>query len=490
MLNITQKPATDVTTLCLRPDKGNWGAIILLAIIGGAPLLLTHKAPLSIDIMVGLLAVLLLVPALVFGYWQTRAVIIADEEGLRWRGFGGWRMAHWADVSDYYEQLIGKSKPALIIKTGLGRVYISPGLWTVTPELRTFIEQQATEARTKEWGLSGMRPEADWPRTFDYNTADNRFQNVLLPMTGLIVTVYLLWIVSPGAVRAAASLGWGWGLATFAIGSLGILPVGLLLAVCFRNQHATRRRKHHRLTLTQSGVLYENENSRIETPWQEITDLHFARGKELGYRCVVVSKQGVFEFSPSIKDSAVLRRALSKFATTLPEAKWRTTETDVLGEKTARWTSRCEGVGRRIYHYRTRTIRALLWFPTAIAIVIAAIHWGLAPLGLAPANTGMLLCYSVLTLWGWWRYAAAGIEIDDNGITQRTLFGTRTLAWDDVTDYGKSGGDAFVFGVLKSAKSHLWFWMGIGDVSNLKDEIQRHALNSRRHTWDKDAYDE
>ena len=43
------------------------------------------------------------------------------------------------------------------------------------------IVQKAMGARAQEWGLLGMRPEADWPRVFDYHTNDNRFTATILP---------------------------------------------------------------------------------------------------------------------------------------------------------------------------------------------------------------------------------------------------------------------------------------------------------------------
>lgn len=483
----------------VRPDKGNWGVVALFGVFSLFPLAL-FLSPRGMTIgqiwvPIGGWEMMTLVPALLLGVWQARAVVVANDEGLRWRGMGGWREAHWSDVTDYYEKVVAKAKPILIIETKAGQVRLGRNLWPEAPELRALVARQATTAKAQEWGVLGTRPDVDWPRVFDYNTMDNRFLSILLPVSVVLVVGYLLWIVSPGAVRTAAGLGWGWGLATFAIGGFGILPFGLFLAVFFRLQRATRRRKNQRLTLTRDGVLYEDQQDKVEAPWRDISDLYFARGKELSYHCVVVSRQGTFNFSPHIKDSAVLRRAFSTFATALPEAKWRTTESDVLGAETSRWASRCEGVGRRIYPYRTRTNRALLFLPTI---------FGLAPMlsvlltqwtgGVVKGNPGfaygITLLLGIPALLGWWRYWMAGIETDDMGITQRTLFGSRFLAWDKVEDYGKRGSDIFVFGVVQGAKTHVWFWLLIADVEELKAEIVRRARNSRNQTWDKDAEDE
>ena len=493
MIRAAQKLALDTTPVILRPDKGNWGTITFFALVGIAPLLLLFIAPIPMTttswILVSLLVGMFLIPAVLFAFWQAKAVVIADETGLRWRGFGDWRTANWAEVSDYYDQLLAAPKPRLTVETNAGRLRLNSGLWTATPALREVIGQKAIQAKAKEWGLLGMRPEADWPRVFHYDTSDNRFQRVVL-VTLVLVAGFLIWEILPGASRTAATMGLGWGLATIAVGGFGILPIGLYLAIFLRLQSATRRRKHQRITLTQAGVLYTDEHGSIKAPWRDITDLNIARGQELSSHYVVTAKQGTFDFSPSIKESAILRRAFPRFATALPEEKWNSTESDILGSLSSRWTSRCEGVGKRIYHYRTRTNRALLWFPTVLVLVFPLMYGVQSALGLATGSIGGLIGYGNLALWAWWRYSTASIQTDTEGITQRTLFGTKHLAWPEIIDYYQSGDDVFKFGILRGTSTRLWFWIGIADVESLKSEIARQAVNSLHHTWNTDTVNE
>lgn len=451
-------------------------------------------------LLIGALSLMLLVPTSLFGIWQARAVVIANDAGLRWRGMGGWRIARWSDVTDYYDQLGAKSKPLPVVKTDVGVLSLNStlwnsGLWTVTPELRQLIRQKATQAQAKEWGILGMRPEADWPRVFDYNTLDNRFAGIFVPGMAVVMIGLLLWQLRytiPGILETAA-MGWGWGLATLVLCSFGYLPMVVILLLPFQQQRALRRRRNQRITLTQDGVIYEDRQHKVEAPWADISDLHFARNKGLIHDCVVISKQGMFNFSLRIKDFAILRRALTTFATALPEAKWRAMETDMLGGEASRWTSRRVGVGKRIYHYRTRFNCIQLLGITVIALTFFGLEWLLPPLGLSPRVPGQVIFLSgmigILTAWGWWHYWAAGITIDDEGITQRTLWGAQHLTWEEVIDYYKTDGDTFR-GVVMGTKTRLRFWCNIGEVEELQSEIVRRAKNSRNQTWDKDGFDQ
>ena len=494
-MTITQEPAIDAPAVRLRPDKSNWGVIIFFAAIGIVPFLLflagSQPKAMADLVLMGVSEGMFLIPAVLFGIWQAKAVVVADEYGLKWRGMGRWHTAKWSDVTDYYERVLPKGKIGFTIETTSGKLNISPNFWSISPELKNIITQKANKARATRWEIMGLHSEVDWPRIFSYNTKDNRTNGIILYASVFVLIGLLLWVAVPGVIKAFHAQGGSWALATLGIFCFGMLPTPLLVIVVFRmRRSAMRGRSGQQITLRQEGVLYKDEARRVEAHWGDITDLFLTRGKEMTYRYVVVTTQGTFDFSPTIKDCAILSRALTAHATALPDAKWRNTETDTLGGISSRWTSGCEGVGKRVYHYRTRTIRAVLWFPTVMALGVAVMHWGLPLLGLAAPGTTGLFLYGALAAWGWWRYLCGAIETDTEGITQRTLFGTRHLAWEDVTDIRTSGDAPFLFGVVNGKKAHLQFWMGITDVADLKSEIARQAVNSAHRDWGKIVLDE
>ena len=209
----------------------------------------------------------------------------------------------------------------------------------------------------------------------------------------------------------------------------------------------------------------------------------------------VVTTQGTFGFLASISEFKIICLALATHARSLSEAKWRSEETDVLGGTASLWTSHCEGVGKRIYHYRTRTNRSLLslalFFSVMPTLSILIQQWsGFAAKSSIFSACGFALVLGLPVLLGIWRYSTAKIETDSEGITQWALGGARHLAWDEVEDYYQSGDDILKFGILKSKEMKLRFWIGIADVEDLKLEIEKQAINSLSRTWDRDSQDE
>jgi hypothetical protein len=90
-----------------------------------------------------------------------------------------------------------------------------------------------------------------------------------------------------------------------------------------------------------------------------------------------------------------------------------------------------------------------------------------------------------LTLWAYWRYRAASISTDRQGITQYGLFGKRSIDWGDIQDYYMSGGDILTFGNVIGSRTRVRFWRGIANIEELMTEIQRRAVRSRTKEWNR-----
>jgi len=98
----------------------------------------------------------------------------------------------------------------------------------------------------------------------------------------------------------------------------------------------------------------------------------------------------------------------------------------------------------RFYHYRTRSYRAALVGVTFLSLVclLLAISVGVGWLPGAPPPAAMAVAVSVgwgaLLLLGLRAYLKNGIATDDSGLTQRTVFRSRYLAWEQVQDFAFS----------------------------------------------------
>lgn len=82
--------------------------------------------------------------------------------------------------------------------------------------------------------------------------------------------------------------------------------------------------------------------------------------------------------------------------------------------------------------------------------------------------------------WITYLYKHDYIATDERGLTHRTPFGQRFIAWDDVTRFGKNDwGFFFIFG----ENARLCFFGGIVRQQELLDEIARRASNSQTREW-------
>lgn len=501
MIKIAETVAKGNETIQLHPSKENWGVIALFSVIGSAPLVLTFTKLLPMtgagQVALGLYAAFFLIPCAVFGYWQTRAVIIADDSGLKWRGLGKWHEAEWKEVTDYYAKLLPKSKTTLTIVTATAKFNIKSDIWGKAADFKKAIANKAIHAQVKEWEFFGARSEVDWPRIFHYNTSDNRFGLFVMPGMLTVAVAFYLWQIAPGFFRTLSTLGVGWAAATLGISLLGILPLALMSSIAMRVIGATARRRSQFITLNTDGLVFEGDNRRIEARWDDITGLVIEKPgrREIAPIHSVITTQGTFGFLASISEFKILCLALATHASSLSEAKWHSEKTDVLGGTASLWTSRREGVGKRVYHYRTCTNRSLLSLPLFFAVVpvlsILIQQWaGITIKGSAGFAYGMSLVLSLPVLLGIWRYSTAKIETDSDGITQWALGGARHLAWAEIEDYYQSGDDIFKFGNLKCKETKIRFWIGIANVEGLKLEIEKQAVNSLNRTWHRDSQDE
>ncbi len=152
-----------------------------------------------------------------------------------------------------------------------------------------------------------------------------------------------------------------------------------------------------------------------------------------------------------------------------------------LGSEAAKWSGSALGEGQRIYHYRTRTTRALLWAPTGLTLTLLIIP--LLPREVLPPNRDdgseailIIMCAACIigSLYGWWRFYKAAIHTDETGIEQHTPFGVKRLAWPEIEKYSLHSQGGWIAGKGK----RLTFSSYIADVEELKEEITRRAVNA------------
>jgi hypothetical protein len=427
-------------------------------------------------------AVVVVLPILIFAVYLVRAQIVADEVGLRWRGLRGWRAARWDEVTDFYEvNSRGSESVVNVVEMSAGPLWISSAIWTQAIALCDVVAQKATKAPSRTWEQRGKRANENWPYIFTYDTRDNRTLRIMMPTAGLLLLACYVSIFLPKFSQGVAEMGWAWELGQIALFGIVILFPLLGVVSFLLADRDTRRRYRERIIVTQRGIARENGDLRLAASWQEVQEfVTLPSGLHLTQYYLVITQQGEFDFTSRINELRLLQTLIERFA---PEAVARgrhrvPDEDNLLPNREPSLT------GERLYHYRTRAVRAMLWIPGAFALCFASIpclnRWGWTP----PRHdvvSPMLLAvvFGIVALWGWWRYRAACVRTDSLGITQETPFGKRSLFWGEVQDYYLRNETGYIIG----ANARIRFAILIANVEDLKAEIVQRATQSQSREW-------
>jgi len=322
-------PAAEATeTIICRPDGGAigifWTAIVLEALL----LLCTFanvflsSGPVWSDELIGLLMfnACLLPLSIVSGLYLRRACIVADVEGLRWRQTGRWRAAAWKDVTAFYgyQQLSSSSQPRLGVKmqTSAGALFLLADEWSSSAQLLQSIKQHAREVSGP--GLAGPRVKNSiLPLSCRYDTTVNR--NILRWLDNLhkyglaAVAVYfaLQWFTTHTLP------GWEWLLTPTGLFVLVKQALPLVLRPMYR---ATQPRLGDKVVADQDGLRFVTMQSDTTIPWADITDFY-----RVGFRYVVVTAAGKYDFLDTLTDAERLRAVIPRLAVNAARTGWRQT---------------------------------------------------------------------------------------------------------------------------------------------------------------------
>lgn len=481
-----------------RPHAGNCFGAAFFGLTGVglviASLLLSRSEPNQrlLWYALGLLISLPLIGiSLLVALWVSRACVIADEDGLRWRSIGRWRVATWDEVTDYYEQHLPNRRHGLpVVETRAGRLPLGSDL-THRDALLAVIAARAVQARVRSWGEKGMRAEDDWPRIFGYDTAHNRAAPWISGGSLAVLIVTMGWMLLPKTQGLVEEVGWPLGLGATLLAlclALGV-PAALVLPT-LPIHFETRRRRGQTVTVDLHGLRYSAPGREVAVCWDEVKAYFI--GSAPGWvqvvgPAVVVTARGTFDFLPTLEDATQLRALIRRHAVSASTNQWHETAPERLGGEAALWSGGSCGVGQRVYHYRTRTNRALLLFAGGhwLALAVSASFGPLRErLATDPAWVlGSAVVSTVALLWLTWRYRTAAILVDERGITQRAWNGSRFLAWAEVEELSTSGAESFQFGNVTGRGQRIRFWLSIADLDELQSAISNRSANATRSGW-------
>jgi hypothetical protein len=368
-------PEPTVETIRCRYPGWTWVAVAIFGGMGvvscASPFLAPRSPEPAVWVVAGLIGVFFLGFAGWGGVSTARSEIVADAEGLSWRGIGKWRRAHWADVTDYFDRLGDKSQRWSVVQTRAGSLKFDRS-YTRYGALREAICQRATGTKVRDWGLEGTRLEEDSPQRFTYQRIDVIAMGVA-SLGSLWMIGYFGWRL-PGKTVEFWNIHPALGIAFLAMTAFLFTAVPGLMLWLFLGFSLPGWRKHGRdeIVLDREGFRVRTHGRECSGKWTDVVCYRQAPWG-IGSRRIVETRVGTWEFNSSIGHQRLLLRLLERLIPAKAQAKAEDDET--LGGEAGRWTSGCRGVGRRVFHYRTSTNRALLWMAALPAGLGALCLW-------------------------------------------------------------------------------------------------------------------
>ena len=472
-----------VSPVVARPKSDFYGFIILLALCGlgvlVAAFFVWHDSPRRApqDLWIGLTAIFVVffLPC-IFMLWLMRHLrIVADERGLEFRSAFTTRFIEWQSIEDYELRASpnAATSPACWI-CAHGKWRRLPQLYTQSQALRARIQAEATASRARDWQLNVARDDADnWPKTYAYRDPSGG------KMFGFVAAALLLCVAVIGSnlgSSATANSGGDALIRWLYIAAL-LLPLLLIHYALFR---ATKRLGGQTIRADQNALTLVDGDAPTRIAWDEITDyfIEDPRGAVTIPQYVIEGAGARLAFHREITGFGELQALVCARAVNASSHEWlhrESTDTDILGGAQSLWPGDVAGVERKIYHYRTRTLRALLFLGGVIILVILANT--ISSLSRRAPETGSLLmsvffflATFILTVGGALAFWRASIQTDENGVTQRGIWGERFLSWSEIESLTFNGH----FYAVKGQNTTIRYWLVAAEQS-LRAEIETRA---------------
>ena len=443
-----------------------------------------------------LLAVIFLLPCFIFLWLMRRLCVVADARGLWFRGALRQSFVPWQNVEDY------ELRPPLQSGAFKSRWIRHDAKWRRLPQgfapmdaLQTRIRDEAKWSRAREWQLNIERADGNWPKTYAYADPSGRRAFGFAVAGALFICGASYWpVFSPQSLESTRLI-WNnlelWGR----IGSLLMPLIVLLLLALLLWPHlailrAKQRLGHQIISADRDGLTLLDGKSQTRIAWPEVTDygIEDAPGRFCLPQYVVESAYARVVFRREIESSGELKALVRAQAVNAQSNDWRARESadsDTLGGETTLWPSGTVGVGRKVYHYRTRIARALLGLGGAMLLVFPIRILGLVPLrdGQMPTTPdrliGLVFVVPVvaLTLGGALAFWRASIQTDDDGIYQRGIWSQRFLRWNEIETFTFNG----YFYTVKGVGAPIRYWL-VAASESLQAEIEDKSGVKMRRT--------
>lgn len=454
---------------------------VIFALVGLMMLLIEPKTSPPDPVVKPLGGVIVAASMLSFA-WLRRYRLVADARGLTWHTFSNKGACTWSEVQDYYIVPKPKQETVRVMETTHGAVRVRRSAWTQREQFERFVQRETALRLGFDWEVKGARERENFPIVFRYDAKKAQGEFVfsiflLIVLFGLL-GLFLLVKLPRYAHEVGVSWAVGLGFTMFSVFGIYLLGSGLGLWLA----RDTLRRRNETLTIDADGITFSDGTQATRIDWNQATACRM-EGKGLVKNVMrVESADASIVFTTQIGNDRTLNAILGA---RLPKPVVRAAESDAADDLASAFSYASDG--SRLYHYRTRSVRALAIFPFVFAAMLL-----ITPL-LRPADSvksdalGEGIMYGVgvlLAAFGMyllWRMRTGGIRTSRDGITQRTLRGERFLSWNHIEDYSCSD---FVFHVVGNGV-HLRISEFISRRAELMEEIREKARQCNGQKWER-----
>lgn len=436
--------------------------------------------PMDVQVVDFCVSGVLIAAGAVAALWISRACIIADSEGLRWRGIGGWHASPWDSVTDYHHSPSYGRGGWLFIETKAGSL-TAVSLLTCLDGLRRIVQEKAAHASAREWWVKGARPEDPWPRTVFTS-----------PLTWLSLILFSVLLAVGGVAFAALGVSVlvfiedyyasGSSLLLSHMMALFFIVQGSIALLLARAQAITAlhtlQARGEKLSATPEGLQKELAGRIVLMAWDDISRVESVRPGDM-FRWFRVHADGeTAEFGSTVSGWRVLGATLARHAPALKrDVSWMfTSSSDYAGAPKSFWSGAQPGLGQHIHHYRVRGTTVVFWHLLgALLLSTVAVLAGSPPSSQSVVAVSLNALVALPLLYALWCWTTSHVRTDETGIEWRGPLGTRRLLWGDVQEFRRTGLGAGY--VVQGAGARIVFWNGISEFEDLVREIERRTAN-------------
>lgn len=396
--------------------------------------------------------------------YLTRHRVIADENGLRWRGaFSGWKNVRWDEVSDF--TLVRFKSGSHVVETLLGQLTFDRSD-TCVEELAQFIAARATKAPYREWLLPYERENARFELVFTTPLVSGRalllaWAPITLTILGLLMWLtprdFALWQSTRETAGWAQAM-WVY-LAPLALGAacLSLIPTVILAHII----SARWLHQIERVIATERGLQLEKSGETLQIAWSELRAVHLFELRTFNTRARFETARGNRELGWRTS----LRPIIESYAPAVP----------IVNESDAAPPIQLAS-GAQFYSFRTAGLRLMLRTFAAMTMLYVFTP-PLMMLGVAPEDAPrddarffwiLAVPFAAFCGWQWRLYQRGGLVLSEIGIEVRGAWRDRFYRWDEIEERDDK---LMIRGSERPIK--LWSWTPPVRSDEVRAEIKR-----------------